>query len=153
MLWKGQFWRKKLQFDCSLVFSWASLVFHFPNRLCFATMSKKPKGKRLNERQRCKIISSNQPQSQMQKKIKTYAKWRFTTCSTNKSWTLTFLLKNAYSTRMRTETGTYLSRRLLYVYKKYSCLSTCLLDLKYLIKVQSSKEHSFAPSNLLLKSI
>jgi hypothetical protein len=32
----------------------------------------------------------------------TYAKWRFMTCSINKSWTLNFLPKNAYLTRMRT---------------------------------------------------
>ena len=45
---------------------------------------------------------SGRPQNQTQENFKTHAKWRFTTCSTNKSWTLNFLPKNAYLIGMRT---------------------------------------------------
>jgi hypothetical protein len=34
-----------------------TLDLPFPNCLCFATMSKKPNGKRVNEHQCCEIIS------------------------------------------------------------------------------------------------
>ena len=65
-------------------------------------MSKKPNEKRLNEHQSYEIILSSQPQSQTQKNFKTYAKWKFMTCSPNKSWTLIFFPKNAYLIGMRT---------------------------------------------------
>ena len=64
-------------------------------------MSKKPNGKCLNEHQRCEIISSGQPQSQ------THAKWQFTTCSTNKSWTLYFLPKKWVLKWVRTKARGY----------------------------------------------
>ena len=51
--------------------------------------------------------------------FKTYTKWRFTTCSTNKSWTLQFLPKNAYLSGMRTYMGAYLSGRLLFIGREF----------------------------------
>ena len=72
-------------------------------------MSKKPNGKHLNKHECCKIISSGQPQGHMQKNFKTYAKWRLTTCLTNKSWTLFFFAKKCVFNR-----DAYLSGRLLY---------------------------------------
>ncbi len=46
-----------------------------------------------------KIQTASKPNT---KNFKTYTKWQFMTCSTNKSWTLIFLPKNVYLTGMRT---------------------------------------------------